>query len=77
MQKFIFTILTLAILLISGCGDDNKQIGKSDIEDLITEAIAGDQDANTDLQGLLTSKHIGKIDYNQLLIDELLTNDKS
>jgi len=77
MQKFIFTILTLAILLISGCGDDNKQIGKSDIEDLITEAIAGDQDANTKLQGLLTSKHIGKKDYNQLFIDELQTNDKS
>ncbi len=77
MQKFNFTIFILAILLISGCDFDNKQIDKSDIEELITEAIAGDQDANTKLQGLLTSKHIGKSDYNQLYIDELRANDKS
>ena len=73
MQKFNFTILILATLLISGCDLDNEQIDKSDLEKLITEAIAGDQDANTKLQGLLTSKHIGKNDYNQLFIDELKT----
>ena len=77
MQKFFFTILTLAALLISGCGSDNERIDKSDIENLITDAIAGDQDANTKLQGLLTSRHIGKNDYNQLLIDELQTYDKT
>ena len=77
MQKFIFTILTIAILLISGCDYNNQQVDKSDLEKLITEAIAGDQDAIIKLQGLLTSKHIGNSDYNQLLIDELLTNDKS
>ena len=77
MQKFFFTILTLAALLISGCGSDNERIDKSDIENLITEAIAGDQDANAKLQGLLTSKHIGKSDYNQLFIDELQINDKT
>ncbi len=76
MQKFFFTILTLAALLISGCGSDNERIDKSGIENLITEAIAGDQEANTKLQGFLTSKHIGKDDYNQLFIDELKTNDK-
>ncbi|MCW8805315.1 MAG: hypothetical protein OQK56_02545 [Ignavibacteriaceae bacterium] len=77
MQKFIFTILTIAILLISGCDYNNQQVDKSDLEKLITEAIAGDQDAIIKLQGLLTSKHIGNSDYNQLLIDELQTNDKS
>ena len=76
MHKFFFTILILAVLLISGCGSDSERIDKSGIENLINEAIAGDQDANAKLQGLLTSKHIGKSDYNQLFIDEHQTNDK-
>ena len=76
MQKFLLTVLTLSALLIAGCGSGNERIDKSDLENLITEAIDGDQDANVKLQGLLTSKHIGKDDYNQLFIDELKTNDK-
>ena len=76
MQKFFFTILTVAFLLIAGCDLDNERIDKSDFENLISEAIAGDQDANTKLQGLLTSKHMGKSDYNQLFIDELRAIDK-
>jgi hypothetical protein len=76
MQKFLLTVLALSALLIAGCGSDNEQIEKSDLEKLITGAIDGDQDANTKLQGLLTSKHVGKDDYNQLFIDELKTNDK-
>ncbi len=76
MQRFFFTILTLTALLIAGCGSDNKQIDKSDLENLINEAIDGDVDANTKLQGLLTSRHVGKSDYNQLFIDELKSNNK-
>ena len=77
MQKILLTILVLAAMLIASCSTDGDRIDKSDLENLITEAIAGDQDANIKLQGLLTSKHIGKKDYNQLFIDELQTNDKT
>ncbi len=75
MQKFLFAILTLVALFISSCSSDKEQVNKSDIENLITDAIAGDQAASTKLQGLLSSRHIGKNDYNQLYIDELQNND--
>jgi hypothetical protein len=71
MQKIIFTILTLAGLFLTSCSSDNEQIDKSVLEKLVTEAISGNPDANLKLQGLISDKHIGKKDYNQLFIDEL------
>ena len=77
MQKVIITILTLTALFISGCNFNNGQITKTDLEKLINDAIAGDQEANQKLQGFLTPKHIGKKDYNQLYIDQFSTDDKT
>jgi len=71
MQKIIYTILALAFLFFTGCGSDSEQIDKSGLEELITEAISGNPDANLKLQGLISQNHIGKKDYNQLFIDEL------
>ncbi len=71
MQKIIFTILTLAGLFLTSCSSGNEQIDKSVLEKLVTEAISGNPDANLKLQGLISQKHIGKKDYNQLFIDEL------
>lgn len=77
MQKFIITILSLAALFIAGCSTDNGRIDKSSLEELINDAISGDQNANVKLQGFLSSKHIGNKDYNQLFIDELKTDNKT
>lgn len=77
MQKLLITILTLAAILITGCGTDENHIDKSDLETLINDALSGDQEANVKLQGLISQNHIGKKDYNQLSIDELKTDDKT
>lgn len=76
MQKLVITILALATLLFTGCTSDSA-IDKSDLETLIKEAISGDQDANVKLQGLISAKHIGNSNYNQIYIDELKSTDKT
>jgi hypothetical protein len=77
MQKLLFTILTFTAILFTGCSSDHEQINKSDLESLIIKAISNDQDANVKLQGLLTPDHQGKIDYNQLSINQLQTKDET
>jgi len=77
MQKAIITILTLAALFISSCNFNNERVTKANLEQLINDALSGDQNANQKLQGFLTSKHIGKKDYNQLYIDQLNTGEKT
>jgi len=76
MRKIFFTFIALSVLLFSGCSSDNEQINQSELRKLIIEATAGDTDANARLQGLLSTRHIGKSDYNQLYIDSLYIGDK-
>lgn len=76
MQKYFFTFITLSVLVFSGCSSDNEQINQSELRKLIIEATAGDTDANEKLKGLLSVKHIGKSDYNQLYIDSLNIGDR-
>ena len=76
MQKLLFTILTITTLILTGCGSD-QEIDKSDLETLIIDGISGNEEANIKLQGLLSLKHIGNKDYNQLFIDELNTEEKT
>jgi hypothetical protein len=76
MQKFLFTVIALSTLVFLRCGSETEQINQSDLRKLIIEAIAGDTDANERLQGLISTKHIGKSDYNHLYIDSLYIGDK-
>ncbi|MGB5531062.1 MAG: hypothetical protein WBQ32_13935 [Ignavibacteriaceae bacterium] len=76
MHKIIIPILTILALTLYGCGSGDNEVDSSKLRTLITEAIAGDQDANESLEGLLSSKHAGKNDYNQLTIDGFKLNDK-
>lgn len=76
MQRFFFTFIALSILVFSGCSSEGEQINRSELRKLIIEATAGDTDANARLQGLLSTRHIGKSDYNQLYIDSLYIGDK-
>ena len=76
MRQILISILTLLALTFYGCGFGDKEVDSSKLRTLITEAIAGDKDANEALNGLLSSKHAGKSDYNQLNIDGFKLNDK-
>jgi len=76
MLKFFFTIITLSAVIFPGCDSEREQMNESELHKLIIEATAGDIDANERLRGLLSSRHIGKSDYNQLYIDSLFINDK-
>jgi len=76
MRKFFFTFIALSVVVFSGCSSDDKQISISELRKLIIEATSGDTGANERLQGLLSSRHIGKSDYNQLYIDSLSIGDR-
>jgi len=76
MQKFFFTFIAVLVIVFSGCSSEGEQINRSELHKLIIEATAGDTDANARLQGLLSTRHIGKSDYNQLYIDSLYIGDK-
>jgi hypothetical protein len=76
MRKFFFTFITLSVLVSAGCSSDNEHINQVELRKLIIEATAGDTDANEKLKGLLSVKHIGKSDYNQLYIDSLNIGDR-
>lgn len=70
MHRVIFFLLAISTLFFVGC-DSGGKVEKSSLKSLVENAISGDEDANLRLQGLLTSKHIGNINYNQLFVDEL------
>ena len=76
MRKFFFAVIALSAFVFSGCSSDREQVNQSELRKLIIEAIAGDTDANVKLQGFLSTKHIGKSDYNQLYIDDLNIGDQ-
>lgn len=76
MRQIIIAVLTILTITYSGCSSGDKEVDSTKLRTLITEAIAGDQDANETLKGLLSSKHTGKSDYNQLTIDGFKLNDK-
>lgn len=77
MTKSFITLFISSFILITSCSSDgNEQINSSRLHKLIVEAIAGDQEANVSLKGLLSSKHLFKDDYNQLSIDSLSVKDK-
>ena len=76
MRQIIIATLTILALTFSGCNSGNKEVDSSKLRTLITEAIAGDKDANEALKGLLSSKHFGKNNYNQLTINDFKLNDK-
>ena len=75
MHKVIFILLALATLYFIGC-DSGGKVDKASLKSLIEDAISGDEDANVKLPGLLTIKHLGKKDYNQLSVDELNSGGK-
>lgn len=76
MQKFILIIFAITTLSLIRCGSDNEKISNDDLRNLITEAIAGDSEANAKLPGFLTNKHFGKTDFNNLSIESLSINNK-
>jgi hypothetical protein len=76
MRNFFFAVIVLSCLLFWGCNSDDSQINKAELRKLIIEGLAGDTDANVRLKGLISNKHIGKSDYNQLFIDSLYIGDK-
>lgn len=76
MRQIIIAILSILTITYSGCSSGDKEVDSTKLRTLITEAIAGDYDANESLKGLLSSKHTGKNDYNQLTIDDFKLNDK-
>lgn len=76
MRKFFFAVIALLALLFWECNSNDNQINQVELRKLIIEGLAGDKDANVRLQGLISSKHIGKSDYNQLYIDSIYIGDK-
>ena len=76
MTKIIIPILTILALTFYSCEFGDKEVDSSKLRTLITEAINRDQDANESLKGLISHKHAGKNDYNQLTIDGFKLNDR-
>lgn len=76
MLKSVLVILAITAISFSGCSDKSEEVDDADLRKLIIEAIAGDNDANVNLKGLLSTKHIGKSDYNQLTINTFTDKDK-
>lgn len=76
MRKFFIVVITLSALVFWDCDSDNSNINQTELRKLIIDGIAGDEDANFRLKGLLSTNHIGKSDYNQLYIDSLYIVNK-
>ena len=76
MHKFFFTVLTVFTLVFLACSSDSNQKSRPNLRKLIIEAIAGESNANVQLQGLISTDHIGNTDFNQLQIDSLFANGK-
>jgi hypothetical protein len=77
MQKFLFITLAISTLVFSSCSSDDDKMNRTDLQQLIVEALSGDSQANLKLQGLVGDKHIGNTDFNNLLINSLTVNDKT
>ena len=77
MRKIILLSITFTLLIFSACNSENGKITKSDLEQLITDAISGDQTASLKLNGLLSKKYLHKKDYNQIFVDELKTGNET
>lgn len=75
MHKYLCVIFAAATLLFISCSSEEK-INKSEIQQLVVDALSGDTEANSKLHSLIDSEHIGKTDYNQLYIDSLTANNK-
>lgn len=76
MHKLILIIFPIIAFSIFSCSTDQDKIDQGELRNLIVKAIAGDLEANLKLPGLLTDKHIGKTDYNNLSIESLSINNK-
>jgi hypothetical protein len=77
MRKTISVILTIALIIFVSCNQDTGEFNKSDLEQLITDAISGDQQANLKLHGLISKKHTNKKDINQIFVDELKSGNRT
>jgi hypothetical protein len=77
MQKLILLFLSVILFLIAGCNTENGKVSKSDFEQLVTDAIAGNQEANQKIHDLISIKHRGKRNFNQIFVDELNVGSKS
>lgn len=75
MQKIFFALIAIPTILYFGCST-NDQLNKTSLRKIIIEAIAGDVDANNKLQGMLSQKHLGRNDYNQLDIDSIVIDNR-
>jgi len=76
MQKIILLIFSLILLILVACDTDNGKITKSGFEQLVTDAIAGNQEANQKIHDLISIKHRGKRNFNQIFVDELNVGSK-
>jgi len=77
MQKIILSFLTITLLIFAACNAENGKITKSGLEQLITDAIAGNQEANQKIHDLISVKQRGDRNFNQIFIDELNTGLKT
>lgn len=76
MQKLILLFLTVILFIFAGCDTDNRKVSKSDFEQLVTDAIAGNQEANQKIHDLISINHRGKRNFNQIFVDELNAGSK-
>jgi hypothetical protein len=77
MTRILFTIITIATLVFSGCDfGSEKRFDTLQLRALIVRAISGDNEANKSIGGMLSTQHIGKNDYNQLIVDSFYIDHK-
>ena len=73
----LLPLILLATIALTCCSSDKeKQVSSSTLRHLISKALTGDSDANVNLKGLFSYKHINKTKYNQLSIDSSQINNK-
>ena len=78
MLKSLTVILTVISITLAGCSSDSdKKINSPKLRQTIVQAISGDYDANVRLHGMISSKQIGKSDFNQLAIDSFRIDKRS
>lgn len=75
MKKFIIPFL-LIFTLFAGCSKEGKlkKLAPGNFKELITQAISGDKDANTALQGLVDQNLPVNTEYNTLVADSFKSN---
>jgi hypothetical protein len=78
MLKSLTVIITIIAITFPGCNSNReKKIDSTILRQTIEQAIAGDYDANVKLHGMISTKQIGKSDYNQLTIDSFRIDKRS